>query len=282
MGDTPGKDDVKECPEGGVEATTYGTEEKPGLMKTWKTLFHEGHEISDLIFSLLDIESFLACRLVCKDWKQAVSTYRPKWREIKETPLVKAVKFNRELGAHVLIANGADVSAQDEDKIEEWLYPNHNYYRDVSKMTPLHWAARNGLTSVAEHLIATGANLEALDHFQSTPLCWASKQGQAPMVKLLLANGADVDAGGDNKTDESPLVIASYQGHEAVVKLLLESGANVHFKADENETPIRYASGRFSPDAHWDSKNCKASIVEMLISKEVKETSKYCTEKHFE
>ena len=100
-----------------------GSKDKSGFKK-WKDLFKEGYEIAEMVFGLIDIESFLACRLVCQDWRSAVNTFQPKWREVKGACLIKAIKSNQELVAEVLIANGADVHAR-----HEW------------RLTALHWAA---------------------------------------------------------------------------------------------------------------------------------------------
>jgi len=123
----------------------------------------------DIIFNRQDIETFLACRLVCKDWKPTANTY--KWKGIKMTPLVKAVKMNQELVAHLLIANGANISAQNVKRIEKvtswvcltsWvccdllsLFWQSNvvkyilFFNQKKNVTPgkimsLHWAVRNG------------------------------------------------------------------------------------------------------------------------------------------
>jgi len=233
-------------------------QEKSGFKKTWKSLFNEGHEVSDSIFSCLDFETFLACRLVCKDWKPAVNTYRPKWKEMKAMPLllVKAVRDRKELLAHALMAGGADVLLQDDEKIN-WKGP--------TKMTALHWAARNGLESIAEVLIEKGADTEATDKRRFTPLSWASMQGHVEVVKILINAGADVE-GGPCYTS-APLTIACFQGHEEIVKILLQSGADILAEADEEQTVIHFASGAYVHWVdHWDPKNCKVSIIQMLIS----------------
>jgi ankyrin repeat protein len=56
--------------------------------------------------------------------------------------------------------------------------------------TPLHWAARNGHTTVAELLVAHKADVNAVNQRGLTPLGVALKNGRAEMAEQLRRLGA--------------------------------------------------------------------------------------------
>lgn len=98
------------------------------------------------------------------------------------------------------------------------------------KETPLHVAARNNLTDMAEFLINKGANVNATDEFyRATPLHWATDQWIASenrkdakdsgMVELLISKGANINA--KSSYGKTPLHNAISYGHEASAKVLL-------------------------------------------------------------
>lgn len=72
-----------------------------------------------------------------------------------------------------LLDTGADVNA------------SNNYGR-----TPLHEAAWNDNTAVAELLIAKGADVNAADGDGKTPLYWAARYDNVAVAELLRKHGA--------------------------------------------------------------------------------------------
>ena len=156
-----------------VSLKCVGSKDK-SRFKKWKDLFKEGYDIAQMVFGLIDIESFLACRLVCQDWRSAVNTFKPKWREVKGTSLMKAVNSNQELVAELLIANGADVLAR------------------VYGSTALHDAIRRGQLAIVKMLMANNANIEAEDYNGMTPLAKAANECKKSCVQELIAKGANV------------------------------------------------------------------------------------------
>ena len=48
----------------------------------WSDLFTKCQDIGDAILQCLDVESSLACRLVCKDWRYVVNNFKPLWSEL--------------------------------------------------------------------------------------------------------------------------------------------------------------------------------------------------------
>jgi ankyrin repeat protein len=108
--------------------------------------------------------------------------------------------------------------------------------------TPLHDAARKGLTDVAKLLVFHGADINSKEDYEGrTPLHVAAENNRLEMVEYLLSNGADIDevaqrnppAGtlslclreGD-AVGMTPLQLAAREGHAAVVKALVEAGAS--------------------------------------------------------
>ena len=59
-------------------------------------------------------------------------------------------------------------------------------------LTPLHFAARDGLLDTAQLLVAAGASLNTPDPNGMTPLMMAITNGQIPVAQLLVDKGADV------------------------------------------------------------------------------------------
>jgi hypothetical protein len=119
--------------------------------------------------------------------------------------------------------------------------------------TPLHDAARLGLTRIAGMLIAHGADVNSRGDYQHrTPLHLAATGGHPDMIDFLLSRGAELEAaaGGDPRDvartspywrqydDErtvarplvrvaggTPLQIAARHGHPEAVRRLIERGA---------------------------------------------------------
>ncbi|HML19725.1 MAG TPA: ankyrin repeat domain-containing protein [Candidatus Dependentiae bacterium] len=144
-------------------------------------------------------------------------------------PLHRAVDNERMDEIKALIANGANIDAQD-----------------YSKMTPLHLAAFNGYADVVKLLIDLGANIESRDGTNCTPLHVAASSGHLETVKILIDAHARVDARNINK--ETPLHVACMENAD-VVKTLINAGANINAHADDNFTPLHYAARFFNSDS---------------------------------
>jgi Ankyrin repeats (3 copies)/Ankyrin repeats (many copies) len=120
--------------------------------------------------------------------------------------------------------------------------------------TPVHLAARFGREDLADLLISSGANVEALNEHDERPLHAAAAYGRPAVVKLLLAGGADVNARGP--AGKTPLHAAAFgvgvptdvDERTDVAKLLLAAGADVNARQPGSGfTPLRYASSAGSP-----------------------------------
>ncbi|MHC4737056.1 MAG: ankyrin repeat domain-containing protein, partial [Planctomycetota bacterium] len=103
--------------------------------------------------------------------------------------------------------------------------------RDERRATPLHSIARLGITTIAEVLVAHGADINAKDNAAWTPLNIAAGRGQKDMVELLITKGADINA--KDKRGSTPLHRAitaeptvPKAGRKATVEFLLARGAD--------------------------------------------------------
>jgi len=78
--------------------------------------------------------------------------------------------------------------------------------------------------TIAQALLARGADANAKQAGDFTPLHGAAQDGHIEMVELLLAHGADVNAKANGKT---PLAFAIEQKHQATADLLRRRGGIV-------------------------------------------------------
>lgn len=159
--------------------------------------------------------------------------------------------------------------------------PDLVFNKDEDGFTPLHLAAANGYTEMADLLLANKADVNARDNSQSTPLHQAAAapgehadllqllishksdvnaadtNGLTPLhyaaladngkaVKLLLTNGAHPDVR-ERVDGNTPLIIATGKGYKDVAEVLLANGADVN-AADKKGTPLAWAIHTGHPD----------------------------------
>ncbi len=91
--------------------------------------------------------------------------------------------------------------------------------------TPLHIAA-TGHVDIANHLMAKGANKEALATKNQTPLHFAAKSGKTDIVKSLISKNVNKEA--IDSEGHTPVHLAIINGHPDTVAALLENGANAN------------------------------------------------------
>ena len=124
----------------------------------------------------------------------------------------------------------------------------------ILQMTVLHLAAEFKCSAeIVNILIEAGADVHAVNGYQSSPLHFASKYSSVPVVKVLLEAGADVHAVAYNQY--SPLHLASLQ-NLAVVPVLLKAGAKVNVLDKWQHSPLFYAAER----------NHEASVVALMAA----------------
>jgi len=108
---------------------------------------------------------------------------------------------------------------------------------------PLLKAARDGDTKTIEHLLSSGADVNAKDEHAQTALMYSADNGHLQAVKILLSKGAKVDA--QNALSATALMLAANRRHLEVVKALLGAGAAVNVTASHGFTPLSVTvSGR--------------------------------------
>lgn len=138
------------------------------------------------------------------------------------TPLHYAASHGFKDCVHLLLSNGAEIEAKDNDG---W--------------TALMGASIWGHTGVVVLLLQNGAHTDAHDVDGVTALMMASVEGHLSVVSLLLEANAAVDA--KNKDGSTALMWASWQGRTEAAALLLEHGANVKLENTDGETALKGA-----------------------------------------
>ncbi|KAF5014979.1 hypothetical protein F66182_13848, partial [Fusarium sp. NRRL 66182] len=95
----------------------------------------------------------------------------------------------------------------------------------IQGLTPLHAAARIGLTEYVRHLLQErNAQPNVKSHRGDPPLYWAAISGHADVAQVLINNGADPD--GEANEGYKPLHKAASCNQADVVKVLLKVGVS--------------------------------------------------------
>ena len=105
-------------------------------------------------------------------------------------------------------------------------------------------AADHGYTDMAVLLLDKGARPNVRDLSRETPLSYAARYGYGEVVSLLLRRGADPNAK-DNR-GWSPLRYHCIRGDTDLMPVLLDAGADINAPDDHDETPLMYAGCRQS------------------------------------
>jgi ankyrin repeat protein len=110
--------------------------------------------------------------------------------------------------------------------------------------TPLHLACFFGQPSVAEALIAQGADVRARarNATNNNPLHAAAAGRSKDAVRALLEHGADVNA--RQEGGWTALHAASQNGDVEMVRLLIAAGADVKARADNQQNALDLALGK--------------------------------------
>lgn len=151
---------------------------------------------------------------------------------------------------------GAALEAQELARIRATMQdsPDLINARDSNGQTPLHRAAVGGQVTVAQFLLANGADVDSRDQAGATPLSLAVGIGNKAMVEVLLAAKANV-----NEADNQglrPLHRAAQGGFQAVADVLIGEGADVNAASKTGATPLHLASA-----------NGFRSMTQMLLGK---------------
>ncbi|KAK2146160.1 hypothetical protein LSH36_628g03062 [Paralvinella palmiformis] len=104
--------------------------------------------------------------------------------------------------------------------------------------TALQWAASHGNISLAELLLAHGADINWIGMYFHTAVHYAAIADKPAMVHWLLDRGAEININGDGRT---PLHIAAVRGNEQIVRSLVEHSARLDTRDNFHFTPISLA-----------------------------------------
>ncbi|MEN6358179.1 MAG: ankyrin repeat domain-containing protein [Armatimonadota bacterium] len=112
--------------------------------------------------------------------------------------------------------------------------------QDISGATPLHWAVDRNQRTMADLLIALGANINAKKKNGVTPTHIAAGEGRIEILELLLSRNADVNV--KDNYGRTPISIARYRKKAGAVRILLAHAEPGTAAVRENETSCKSVS----------------------------------------
>lgn len=146
------------------------------------------------------------------------------------------VLFKAILDGHVqlakdLVIGGADPNSQTEENHSCGVVYVGELREEPYGETPLICASRMGHLTVAETLLAAGADANIRDSNGYSALDYAAEEGHVDCLQAIARHGADVNAC-DERSGFTALHTASENDQATVVDALLEAGADIECKAD--------------------------------------------------
>jgi uncharacterized protein len=110
-------------------------------------------------------------------------------------------------------------------------------------ITPLLYATQHHLYGIVEALARRGADLEIPNDYDRTPLIWTAREGgDLRMARLLLRLGADVDA--VDRFNSSSLELAAWRGFGTLVGILLDGGAQTDLSSEMSANLLSHAANK--------------------------------------
>jgi ankyrin repeat protein len=176
--------------------------------------------------------------------------------KVGNTPLHVAAMHNRVEIAELLLANGADVNAENYQKVE---MRDHKWRRWGE--TPLSlalWAYNN--KPMVELLLTHGADPNVVLSYGVTPIYRAVQRDLPDDVALLLANNANPN---QNYANSTPLHQAVIHDQRPIVQILLANGADPNILDTAGHTPLYYAE--YPPNVDPTYMGGKMSVVDPKI-----------------
>ncbi|PTB50659.1 hypothetical protein M431DRAFT_523369 [Trichoderma harzianum CBS 226.95] len=110
--------------------------------------------------------------------------------------------------------------------------------KDNNGMTPLSYATKHCVKSLAHLLICQGAEINIKDSNGKTPLSYAAEHCDESLTSLLISQGAEIDAKDNN--GRTPLSHAAEHCALSLAKLLIAEGAEIDAKDNNGRTPLSY------------------------------------------
>ncbi|XP_044728090.1 putative ankyrin repeat protein RF_0381 isoform X1 [Chrysoperla carnea] len=184
-----------------------------------------------------------------------------------QTPLYKAIEYDRLEIIELLLKHKADINAEDEDRITPLFYAIQNKKLKITKLLLdnganvkdypelLNRAAMGESPEIVELLLQHKADVNGKNRCGQTPLFDAIQNNRIEITELLLKHNTDVNA--TDKYGKTalflPVIRDSYSyltffgGNSYVnkmrkiTKLLLDHGANVDAQTPDGETPLQFS-----------------------------------------
>ena len=195
------------------------------------------------------------------------------WKNRGETPLHIAAHFNSGVAASILIANGANANAKNEDGKTPLQLALLNESTETAALLPGHASSPSGTPTEAalrkcevwkgqlnpvavvdtegnETKILEDVKCERLH--QSAHLHFAASANDLNAARWLIDNGAEVNAK-KNGDGDTPLHNAAWQNATETAALLLKNGARVNAKNRYDDTPLH--------DAAWNNATETAALL---------------------
>ncbi|KAJ8903826.1 hypothetical protein NDN08_000359 [Rhodosorus marinus] len=139
-------------------------------------------------------------------------------------------------------------------------------FADYDKRTPLHLAASEGHTSVAELLLVNGASMEVKDRFGRTPIDDAIKNGNKDVLRIMKQYGGEVPAklldaraSSMERFRGMDLIDHAAKGRYQKVKGSLDSGVDINYRDYDGRTAL-----------HLSASEGHLHIVDVLIQRGAK------------
>ena len=178
-------------------------------------------------------------------------------RELEDsTPLHAAALANARETAEVLLQNGADINAKDDEGDTSLHFAALANARETAEVllqngadanaqakdgtTPLHFAALANACEIAEVLLKSEADINAKAEGGVTPLHFAASANACEIAEVLLKSGADINTKAEN--GKTPLHFAASENACEIAEVLLKSGADINAKAENGVTPLHFAA----------------------------------------
>jgi ankyrin repeat protein len=152
-----------------------------------------------------------------------------------DAALTHAASQGDELSVKDLLREGARVDSLYIPPLQE----GEDVRVQPSGCMPLHAAAENGSTAVAQLLLQRGAPINACDRDGATALHRAAYWGQHEMIGLLLEHGADPSACDHDLM--TPLHNAAIRGMSQVARGLMAAGSPVDAGDESGDTSLHLA-----------------------------------------
>ena len=104
--------------------------------------------------------------------------------------------------------------------------------------------SKKGDLAKVQQLIASGADINAIDKDNTTALMWAIQKKHMDIARFLIDKGADVNVQGNSEA----LITAAGYGYTELVILLLEKGANINSLNSAHCSALMIASYMGEPE----------------------------------